>query len=41
MGDWESKSTLDKVVLTLVMLFFFVGVAAVLERLQFAFGIAQ
>ena len=32
MGDWDAKSTLDKVVLTLVMVFFWVGVATCLGR---------
>jgi hypothetical protein len=30
MGDWQAKSTAEKVVLTLVVLFFWIGVAEVL-----------
>ena len=41
MGDWDAKSTGEKIVLLLVLYVFFIGAGVVLERLQFAFGIGQ
>jgi len=32
MGDWDSKSTAEKVGLTLAMVFFWIGVATCLGR---------
>ena len=41
MGDWQAKSTAEKVVQILALWVFLIGAGVVLERCQSALGIGQ